>query len=312
MARYKEEKFNDLGLGSRPSAGRVRSLNKNGTFNFKRTGIPFLERVDFFHSLITMSWIKFFGIIFLGYILANLFFAGIYVLIGVEHLTGIEGNSKFDHFVEAFFFSSQTITTLGYGRVAPVGIQASTIAAIESMLGLLAFALATGLLYGRFSSPRANIQFSQHAVVAPFHEINGFMFRLINLKHSQLIEVEVTLTLSMQKTNSETREFFTLDLERKKVIFFPASWTIVHPITDSSPLYRLTNDDFYNRDVEFIVLLKAFDESFSQTVYSRSSYKAHEINWGEKFVYLINQEKGHLTVDVRRIDETEKAELNKE
>ncbi|MBK8371869.1 MAG: hypothetical protein IPL20_10980 [Saprospiraceae bacterium] len=100
------------------------------------------------------------------------------------------------------------MTTLGYGRVAPVGIQASTIAAIESMLGLLAFALATGLLYGRFSSPRANIQFSQHAVVAPFHEINGFMFRLINLKHSQLIEVEVTLTLSMQKTNSETREFF--------------------------------------------------------------------------------------------------------
>ncbi|MBK8371870.1 MAG: hypothetical protein IPL20_10985 [Saprospiraceae bacterium] len=98
----------------------------------------------------------------------------------------------------------------------------------------------------------------------------------------------------------------------EKSYLFPASWTIVHPITDSSPLYRLTNDDFYNRDVEFIVLLKAFDESFSQTVYSRSSYKAHEINWGEKFVYLINQEKGHLTVDVRRIDETEKAELNKE
>lgn len=310
MAEHKEKKYNDLGLGAKASSGKIRALNKDGSFNVKKTKIPFFERIDFFHSLISMSWLRFFGIVFFCYIGANLVFSSAYVLIGVEHLTGTEGESALDKFIEAFFFSSQTITTLGYGRVAPIGVAANTIAAIESMLGLLVFAIATSLLYGRFSKPTAKIKYSNQALIAPYQNGNAFMFRVINIRNSQLLEVEVVVTLSIQKINSELRDFHLLELERKNVVFFPSVWTVVHPITENSPLYALSKHDFLERDVEFIIMIKAFDQSFSQTVYSRSSYKAFEIMWGEKFVYMLSQDNETIVVDVSRIDETEKVELN--
>lgn len=310
MAIYKKEKFNDLGLDTKASSGSYRSLNKDGSFNVKKINIPILERINFFHSLVSMSWGKFFVLIFSGYLAVNLFFASLYFLIGTEHLTGIDGNSNAEKFIEVFFFSSQTITTLGYGRTAPIGLLANITASIESLLGLLSFALATGLLYGRFSKPTAKIKYSQHAAIAPYKSINGFMFRMINIQNNQLMEVEATLTLSLKKPKSDLRNFYFLELERQKVVFMPSTWTIVHPITDESPLKNITESELLAQDAEFIVSLKAFDESSSQTVYSRSSYKASEVKWGEKFVYIINQETHVNIVDVSRIDETEKAALN--
>lgn len=310
MLKNKKEKFNDLGLGTKAPSGKYRALNKDGSFNVRKINIPWYERMNFFHFLINMSWLHFFGVILFCYFSVNLVFASVYMSVGVENLTGIDGLSDFDKFIESFFFSAQTITTLGYGRVAPLGKLANTIAATESMLGLLAFALATGLLYGRFSKPFAKIKYSTHALIAPYQNINGFMFRVINPRSNQLLEVEVDVTLSMKKENSEFRDFFILHLERPKIVFFPYSWTVVHPITDTSPLYKLTEAEVIEKDVEFIVMIKAFDESFSQIVYSRSSYKSSELKWGEKFVYLINQEIKGVTVDVSRIDETEAATLN--
>lgn len=310
MEEKKEEKFNDLGLGTKNTSRGYRTLNKNGTFNVRKTNISCFERFNFFHSLITMPWSHFFGLVILSYFTVNLIFASIYTLIGVENLTGIDGSSTFDQFIEAFFFSAQTITTLGYGRVAPMGILANSIAAFESMLGLLSFALATGMLYGRFSKPSGKIKYSTHAIVAPYRDINAFMFRVVNPQNNQLLEVEVNVTLSIRRENSELRDFYLLDLERAKVVFFPYMWTIVHPINDSSPIYNLDATDLLAKDAEFIVMMKAFDESFSQTVFSRSSYMAHEIKWGEKFVYLVKQTESGINVDVGRIDETVKAELN--
>ncbi len=310
MAEYKKEKFNDLGLGEKPSSGKNRALNKDGSFNVRKTHISFFERINFFHSLISMSWLNFFVLVILGYLIVNLIFASIYMFIGVEYLTGIEGSTDYEKFIEAFFFSAQTITTLGYGRIAPTGIPLNTVAAIESLLGLLSFALATGMLYGRFSRPSAKIKYSTCAVIAPYRNINGFMFRVVNPQKNQLLEVEVNVTLSIKKENSELRDFFLLELERPKVVFFPSVWTIVHPINDSSPLNKLTESEVFEKEAEFIVMIKAFDESFSQTVYSRSSYNASELRWGEKFVYLIKQENDVISVNVSRIDETEKAALN--
>ncbi len=306
----KKEEYNDLGLGTKTAFKSYRSLNKDGSFNVKKTNTPFSERFNFFHALISMSWLKFFGFIILGYFLINIFFASIYVLIGVEHLTGISSSSTLESFIEAFFFSSQTITTLGYGRVAPIGLLSNSIAAIESMLGLLSFALATGLLYGRFSKPSAKIKYSTHAVLAPYKDVNAFMFRVVNPQSNQLLEVEVNVTLSLKKENSDLRDFYLLSLERDKVVFFPNMWTIVHAIDSSSALHQLTEADVLAKDAEFIVMMKAFDESFSQTVYSRYSYKANEIRWGEKFVYVMQKENDGITVDVGRLDETEKASLN--
>ncbi len=310
MATRKKRKFNDFGLGTKNDTGGYRALNKDGSFNVKKINTGYFERLNFFHSLITMSWSRFFVLILLGYFSVNLVFASIYTLIGVENLTGIRAATPFDQFMEGFFFSAQTITTLGYGRVAPMGYPANIVAAIESMLGLLGFALATGLLYGRFSRPSAKIRYSEQAVIAPYREINGFMFRIVNPQRNQLLEVEVQINLAMQRENSELRDFHSLDLERDKVAFMPYMWTIVHPISETSPLFGLSEKDVFEKDAEFIISMRAFDESSCQTVYSRSSYKASEISWGRKFVYVVTRENSGITIDVGRIDETEKASLN--
>ena len=310
MAKQKKERFNDFGLGDKSSSKGYRALNKDGTFNIKKTNIPFFERLNFFHTLVTMKWSQFFAFILIGYFIANLFFATIYTIIGVENLTGIKGTNPFGEFMEAFFFSAQTITTLGYGRVAPIGLTANIIAAVESLLGLLSFALATGLLYGRFSKSISRIKYSDKAVIAPYQDINGFMFRVVNPQKNQLLEVEVSVSLSMKRDHSDLRNFYTLELERSKVVFFPSLWTVVHPIDSSSPLHSLSKASILEKDVEFIVMIKAFDESSSQTVFSRSSYIASEMVWGEKFVYLSKQDNGKLTIDVSRINETETAALN--
>jgi len=310
MEKNNTIEYNDLGLGTKTTFSGYRSLNKDGTFNVRKTNVPFFERFNFFHSLISMSWVKFFILIALGYFIVNVIFASIYIIIGTDSLTGIIGKSTLDNFIEAFFFSAQTLTTLGYGRVAPVGLAANSIAALESMLGLLAFALVTGMLYGRFSKPSAKIMYSSNAVIAPFQDINAFMFRVVNPQRNQLIEVEASVTISMKRENSEQRSYFPLELERTKVVFFPYMWTIVHPINNSSPLYQLNETEVIAKDAEIIIMIKAFDESFSQTVYSRYSYKAFEILWGKKFAYILKQEKEGVSIDVGRINETEKAILN--
>ncbi len=311
MVKEKKEKYSDFGLGEKSSSEGFRAMNKDGSFNIEKTNIPFFERLNFFHSLVTMKWSHFFGLIIIGYFIVNFFFATIYSIIGVENLTGTEGMTPFEQFMEAFFFSAQTITTLGYGRVAPIGLPANIIAATESLLGLLSFALATGLLYGRFSKPVSRIKYSDKAVIAPYHSINGFMFRVINPQKNQLLEVNAEVSVSLRRNDgTDLRDFHMLELERKKVVFFPSMWTIVHPIDQNSPLYGLTKDDFSTKDVEFIAFLRAFDESSGQMVYSRSSYKTNEIKWGQKFVYLARQKNGKLSIDVSRINESESANLS--
>ncbi len=310
MVKRKKEAFEDFGLGEKSSSEGFRALNKDGSFNIEKTNIPFFERLNFFHALVTMKWSHFFGFILVGYFIVNFFFATIYTLIGVENLTGTSGMTPFEKFMEAFFFSAQTITTLGYGRVAPLGLPANIVAATESLLGLLSFALATGLLYGRFSKPVSKIKYSTKAVIAPYHDINGFMFRLINPQKNELLDVEVNVSVSMKRENSELRDFHILDLERDKVRFFPSMWTIVHPLDKNSPLFELDEKAYYDRDFEFIVMLKAFDESSGQMVYSRSSYKPQEIEWGQKFVYAGKRTNGKTIVDVSRINESVAADLN--
>jgi inward rectifier potassium channel len=307
---YKKKKYNDFGLGEKATSGHNRVLNKDGSFNLKKDNVPLLEKMNFFHTLVSMSWLKFFILILSSYFCINLIFASIYMSIGMENLTGIRGVTPFEQFTEAFFFSAQTITTLGYGQVAPLGLLANIVAATESMMGLLSFALATGMVYSRFSKPSAKLKYSEQAVIAPYKDINGFMFRVVNPHGNQLLEVEASVSLSILGEDSELRNFYPLDLERSKVVFLPAVWTIVHPITDDSPFKGLSTEDLLRRDMEVIVVIKAFDESFSQSVYSRSSYKFDELKWGEKFKYLMSQRNGKVSVDVSGISATVKAALN--
>ena len=308
MAQKEEQK--DLGFGLRSEGRLNRALNKDGSFNVKRTGQTFFDSFELYHWLISISWKHFILVVLLWYTIVNLIFAALYAVVGVEGLTGIDNTTRMSKMFDAFFFSSQTLTTLGYGRIAPVGMGASIVAAVESMFGVLSFSLATGLLYGRFSRPQSKIAYSTHAVVAPYRSITGFMFRVVNLKKSQLIEAQVEISISMQKPDGKSRIFESLALERDRIQFFPLSWTIVHPIDESSPLFGMTEDTFKKSDAEFIIMIKAFDESFSQTVYSRSSYDFAEVIWGAKFISMMSTDKdGNRLLQMDKLDSMEKAEL---
>jgi inward rectifier potassium channel len=157
----------DLGFGTRLTNPTTRLLNRDGSFNVQRRGLPFWQQFELYDYLIRMSWLRFFGVILLAYTVENLVFATIYVTIGTENLNGVVGKTPWEHFAEAFFFSSQTITTLGYGRISPIGFWASAVAALESMLGIMGFALITGLLYGRFSRPSARLIYSEKVPHCP-------------------------------------------------------------------------------------------------------------------------------------------------
>ena len=294
----------DLGLGTRTGPGR--GVNRDGTFNVRRVGLPLFRSYELYHHLITMGGFRFLGLLFLGFLVTNALFAAVYVGIGMEHFVRTGGNSRLDRMLDAFFFSAQTLTTVGYGHISPNSHLVSAVAALESLLGLLSFALATGLLYGRFSRPHARIRFSQQGLVAPYQDGTGFMFRFVNLRSNQLIEVEATLVLSFLDGESNTRRFITLPLERKRINLFPTSWTVVHPIDEASPLFGLTDEDLRQTQAEFIVLIKAFDDTFSQTIYQRTSYIATEVAWGVRFLPMASSgTDGRMAMNVNLVDATE-------
>ncbi len=311
--RTRKKFEDDLGLGKQATSKNQRTLNRDGSFNVNYIGLDKWARFNIFHALITMKWWKFNAIVILSYFLINLLFGAIYYFIGMEFLMGSLGKTELEKFGDAFFFSSQTLTTLGYGRISPVGFNASFVAAFESMLGLMGFALITGLLYGKFSRPVAKIVQSTEAVIAPYLDMNAFMFRIANGKKSQLIEVEIQVIFSYNETKDGhvSRRFIQLELERNKVALFPSSWTIVHPIDDNSPLKNQSPKQLEETNAEFYIILKAFEDSFSQTVYWRSSYKFSELNWAAKFVKNITQEAdGTVTIDMSVFNKTEKVDLN--
>ena len=312
-SRYKkirnEDEFQDLGFGSKASNQSKRLINKDGSFNVERRGLPLKQSLSFYHSLLNISWPKFHLIVFTSYIIINLFFASVYMIIGVQHLHGISAKAFIEQFWESFLFSVQTFTTVGYGSVTPSGFLSGAVSAIESLVGLMGFALATGLVYGRFSRPLAKIIYSRNAVIAPYREITAFEFRIANARKNQLIDVELQVMLSMkqEEDGSFKRRFHELKLERQKVNFFALSWTIVHPIDEESPLLGLNDRDLTKADAEFLILLKAFDDTFSQTVHSRASYKYNEVVWGASFESIfITSEKEITIIDLGKIHDIRK------
>jgi inward rectifier potassium channel len=303
---------NDLGFGPQPVIKSQPLLNKDGTVNVKRKGLSLFNTADNYHTLIKMSWSRFWFLILSGYFVANLFFATIYVLIGTDSLYGGESNNGFGRFLDAFFFSAQTISTVGYGHISPKGVVANSVAAIESMMGLLAFALATGLLYGRFSRPSAKIVYSKNMLVSPYRDnVKGLMFRISNLRRNVLIDmaVEVIFSYNEMVNDKPVRRFFQLELERHEVSILTLNWTIVHPLDENSPLADITPDDLEKTQASFSVLLKAFDDTFSQTVHSRTSYQYSDMVWGAKFIQMFDRDdNGRIVLDLSKISEFEQVE----
>ncbi len=304
-----EDARGDFGFGARVAQqSQRRLLNRDGSFNVVREGLPFYRSLSPYHALLTMSWPRFFALIALAYFAVNLGFALLYYLCGEHALDGWHTGNPFDRFEDAFFFSVQTLATIGYGHMSPNGLAANLLVTLEALVGLLGFALATGLLFARFSRPTARLVFSRNAVIAPFRGGRALMFRLANERSSQLTEVQAVVSLSRLEPSpaGPIRRFHELRLDRPKVVFLPLHWVVVHPIDERSPLHGVGEPELRASQAEVLVLLSGMDETFSQVVHVRTSYRAEEIVWGARFVDMfLRGEEGLIGVDMRRLHDVE-------
>ncbi len=242
MARFHKINTNvqpeiNTGFGNNASNYGGRFINKDGGANIEKRGIKLLEKISWYHTMLLLPRWKFFSIILVFYICVNLLFGAIYFFIGVQSLGEIPSPSTLTNFAESFFFSTQTFTTVGYGRISPIGFLSSSVAAFEALIGLLSFALATGLLYGRFSKPVAYLRFSHNALIAPYKDINALMMRVVPFKNTNLVDAiaNVTLGMTLEENGTRVNRFYQLPLEYSTVNALTLNWTIVHPITEKSP-----------------------------------------------------------------------------
>ncbi len=311
--RMTEQDLRDLGFGavvSRESHQRL--LNRDGSFNVERKGLRFWSSFSAYHATLTMPWWQFFGIVSGLYLLVNAAFAAAYLACGPGALGSETAGMENHTYLRAFFFSVQTLSTIGYGHVVPIGTAANALVTLESLVGLLGFAIVTGLLFARFSRPTAKMLFSRHAVIAPYQNITALEFRVANARSNELIEVSAKVLVSRfeETDGARTRRYYPLQLERSSVVFLPLTWTVVHPIDTASPLYGETEQSLRSSQTEFLVLLSGFDETFSATVHTRTSFVPSEVRWGCRFASAFVLGKAHgkkVAVDMRQFDEIESA-----
>lgn len=297
----------ELGLGKNiTTTGRL--INPDGSFNVVRHHDNLLDNL--YYWLISIPAWQFFGLIFLVFGIMNALFATVYLLIGDGALSGMPETLP-EQWRHAFFFSSQTLTTVGYGHISPTGLGTNVIASIESFMGLLLFALISGLLYGRFSRPAAKIRFSDQMLIAPYKEGTGLMVRLVNPRASELIEVEASISLAINQIDPDTgvtaRSFFSIELEISKIAFFPLSWTLVHAIDEKSPLWGLSEAELLEANAEVMILIKGTDEATVQNVHARRSYISNEIVWNARFSPIMERSPNltHTIIHTRKVGDFE-------
>jgi inward rectifier potassium channel len=293
----------DPGLTQQFSSRLRRAINKDGSFNVRRRGASWRA----FHpwlALVNMSWTGFATVLGLMWLVVNTLFALLYFKLDPSELQGVMVSTPWHRFLDDFFFSAQTLTTVGYGGIVPRGVLANFIASTEALLGLMAFAVGTGLLLARVSRPSARIAFSQNALIAPYQDGTSLQFRIVNERRNTLMELEarVLLMTVVPGARGPERRYDILNLERKAVIFFPLTWTIVHPIDSTSPLFGKTAADLERLQAELLILIKGFDDTFSQTVNARYSYRYDEIRWNARFAPAFRiDEEGDMILELGRV-----------
>lgn len=277
----------NTGFGTSAASYGGRFVNKDGSANIQKRGLSWFDRISWYHTMLKMPRLKFIAVLFAFYTVVNFIFASVYYLIGVRYLDGIDASGpEWVKFGKAYFFSAQTFTTVGYGHISPNGFLTSAVAATEALVGLLSFAIATGLFFGRFSRPRAYLKFSHNALISPYrNHQKALMLRMAPHKNTQLTDAQAKITLGMilEENGQMVNKFYSLDLELSEVNSLTLSWTLVHPITENSPLFGFTSDDFKSIDGELIVYVKSFDDMYSTTVSVSTSYTFNEIVYGAKF-----------------------------
>lgn len=297
----------DLGLDRGAQRGRQRTINADGSYNMERKTGRLWGNFTLFHWLLTTSWNRYWLVVFSFYGIMNLLFAAAYYFIGSEQIHGIPPGSELTKFAYCFFFSAQSYTTVGYGALNPISEATNVVATIEAFTGLMTFALATGTLWGRFSKPVSRIKYSENILIAPYKDGTGMQFMIANELQSTLMEMEARVNISWYEdegNGSQIRRFQQVSLELDKIAMFPTSWVINHPVDEGSALFGKTIEEINKMDFEVFVLLKGFDDVFSQTIYSRHSFMADKFVWGAKFrrPFEIN-EAGKVVMDLTKVGE---------
>ncbi|WP_293125798.1 ion channel [Microcoleus sp. bin38.metabat.b11b12b14.051] len=272
---------------NRPPQARLVSRKGQFPLNIVKLGVPRLHFADLYHKLLILSWPQFFMLICCSYILTNSLFALAY-LAGGDCIA----NARPGSFKDAFYFSVQTMATIGYGAMYPRTDYANTMVTIEALFGLWGVAMVTGLAFSRFSRPTARVIFSRVAVIAPFNGVPTLMYRAGNQRFNQILEAQQRATLIRDEVTSEgefMRRFYDLQLVRSQSPIFALTWTVMHTIDESSPLYQLTAKDLIECQAEIVITLTGIDDTVSQTIHARHSFVASEIIWNMRFVDIISR-----------------------
>ncbi len=297
------KKAKDPGLGSTFVKPVRRLMNEDGTYNIIRKGKLSGFR-DFYKFLIDANYFIFATFLIGSFLLLNLIFTSAYLLADIDGIAGL--NPKLNLFENAFFFSAQTFTTVGYGALHPTSKVINYIAILESFVGLLSFAIATGLLYGRFSKPSLKIAFSKHIILTPFENGKAVMFKIVNQRNNVLLNTKVNAIVTIDSGNGTSgfnKNYFDLKLETDQVNFFPLTWTLVHLVNEDSPLFGIPLEDLIKRHIEIIILVETFDETFSQTIFQKHSYGSTQ--WLENVKFERNfeaNEKGQVELNVKDLN----------
>jgi inward rectifier potassium channel len=295
----------DPGLTTQFTRPFRRAINRDGTFNVRRNGRTWRD-IHPYLFLINMGWPSFMASIFAAYAVVNAIFAGIYCSLGPGEVLGAEATTAAGRFLNMFFFSAHTLSTVGYGSLAPKGVAANVISSVEALIGVLGLAVATGLLFGRISRPSARMGFSENMLVAPYQDISSLQFRVVNRRSNSLMELEARVMLMTVKDENgqPKREFNLLKLEREKVMFLALTWTVVHPIDGESPLWGKTAEDLKRMQAEVMIVIKAYDDTFAQTVLARQSYRYDEVLWGQRFApaFFVDDD-GDIVLELKKVGE---------
>ncbi len=305
---------NQTGFGSNATNYGGRFINKSGKPNVVKKGLSLFDQISWFHTMLAMPTWKFLFIIFSFFLFINFIFACVYYQIGIAYLSGITAKTELERFTQVYFFSAQTFTTVGYGYISPRGFLMSMVASLQALVGLLSFAIATGLFYGRFSKPKAHLRFSDNALITPFKNKNALMIRVAPFKNTNLTDAEAKITLGMvvEENGLLINKFFPLKLEYDKVNSLTLSWTLVHQLDEESPLYEFSPKDMLDSRVEILVFIKSFDEMFSNVVVARTSYIFNEVVFGAKFIqmYEHSSDDTKTILHLDRLNVFEKVALN--